>query len=162
MKKGLRITLLSLAMIISFVSLALSGASGRESAALADAKSEQEIRRELENFRQAYLNRDEAKMALIFAEDSIVTYSSGRIVGKADYVRAQTAPPQGQATRESFEYEEVVIHQYGDTIVLSTVSVIKGKDRNGAPVAVRQRATITTLKQQGRWKTVAMHLTILP
>jgi ketosteroid isomerase-like protein len=67
----------------------------------------------------------------------------------------------GSLKYESLKFDEIKVHAYGDTAVVTGRSTATGKD-NGKEFAGQFRYTRVYVKRQGRWQIVATQATRIP
>jgi ketosteroid isomerase-like protein len=118
---------------------------------------------------QAVLQMEEALRVAVTKGDM---KAYGRIVGD-DYVftnqdavvrtkaQVMSAYDSGSLKYESIKFDEIKVHAYGDTAVLTGRSTQTGKD-NGKDIAGQFRYTRVYVKRQGTWQIVATQSTRIP
>jgi hypothetical protein len=77
---------------------------------------------------------------------------------KAEMVSAYDS---GKLKYESVKFDEIKVHPYGETAVVTARSTAKGQD-NGKDFSGQYRYTRVYVKRQGRWQLVATQSTRIP
>jgi ketosteroid isomerase-like protein len=118
---------------------------------------------------QAVMQMEEALRVAVSKSD---TKAYGRIVGD-DYVytnqdalvrtKAQVMSDydSGSLKYESLKFDEIKVHAYGDTAVVTGRQTVKAQD-NGKDISGQFRYTRVYVKRQGRWQLVATQVTRIP
>ena len=151
MKRTLVIAVLALA--------AASIAGGQEQSPRTDQKSsvEQTIR-QLDNERiQAQIHADATALDRIYADDFIGIGPSGTVRHKPQVLSDFTS---GHLKFQSITTDEVQVRVYENTAVETGLSTMVGQDK-GKAVPRDNRFTRVWVKQQGRWRLVANHYSLL-
>ena len=151
MKRTLVIAVLALA--------AASIAGGQEQSPRTDQKSsvEQTIR-QLDNERiQAQIHADATALDHIYADDFIGIGPSGTVRHKPQVLSDFTS---GHLKFQSITTDEVQVRVYENTAVETGLSTMVGQDK-GKAVPRDNRFTRVWVKQQGRWRLVANHYSLL-
>jgi len=131
-------------------------ASGEEAFRRAD-----EVNQELVATIQDFLSKVPANQRetydRFFADDVIYTRNSGQVVYKKEILAdaGNPAPPRANAT---YNGENFVVHQYGDTAIVNFRLVMHGTDK-GNPVTRSFRNTGTFMKRNGQWQAIAWQAT---
>ena len=106
----------------------------------------------------AYQNNDAAKIAEFLTSDYTLTNSKGEVTTAADDINdAKT----GKVHYDVFENYDMTARVYGDT-----TAIVRGKTRvkgtsEGNPVDIVVQFTDTFVKQDGRWRLAAGHVSRL-
>jgi len=119
---------------------------------------EQAVRQMEEDLRVAISKGDAKAYGRIVGDDYVFTNQDAVIRTKAQMVSAYDS---GSIKYESVKFDEIKVHAYGDTAVLTGRSTIKGTD-NGKDISGQFRYTRVYVKRQGRWQLVATQLTHIP
>ncbi len=91
-------------------------------------------------------------VAPLLADKFVSTSNDGKITNRAQALAATKA-----SKYTSQEYEDVKVTVFGDTAIATGVSISKGTDASGKPMAT-QRWTDTWVKMSsGKWQCVASH-----
>jgi ketosteroid isomerase-like protein len=106
----------------------------------------------------AYLRGDADKIANFLTDDYTLTDSTGEISTAADdFEDAKT----GRVHYDVFENYDMKVRVYGDhTAVVTGKTKVKGNAR-GKPIDVIVQFTDTFVKQNGRWRLAAGHVSRL-
>ncbi len=116
------------------------------------SKAEQEIRQTLNAIADALVKNDTALLANHYADSYTITNAQGETTGRA--ARLELIK---NTKRESFSYGDVNIRVFGSTAVVIASPNFTTIDANGQKTNVKDRATITMMKNGGRWQIVAVH-----
>jgi ketosteroid isomerase-like protein len=116
-------------------------------------RTEQEIRRLLDELAIAHLRTDVAALDRIRADDIVFTTADGRVLQKAQMQLAQ-----GDLVLSVYAQDDVRVRVYGDAAVATGRITSEGMFR-GQPRAGQTRFTRVFAKRGGRWQLVANQLT---
>ena len=105
----------------------------------------------------ALVNADAAKLEQLYAETLVYTHSSGAVDDKAKYIANIKA---GGTKYLSINREGVKVNLYGDTAIVTCHALIKLK-ANGEDRTVDARMIHVYVKQKGRWQLAAHQTTKL-
>ena len=111
-----------------------------------------------EELRVAISKRDMKAYARIVGDDYVFTNQDAVIRTKAQMVSAYDA---GSINYESVMFDEIKVHAYGDTAVVTGRSTQKMKD-NDKDITGQFRYTRVYMKRQGKWQLVATQSTLIP
>jgi len=100
----------------------------------------------------ALVRRDATVFRRLLADGFIYT-EDDRTVGRDDLLRDIVAGPD---TVEAAHNEEMRVHRFGSTAVVTGWLVVRGRGASG-PFDRRYRFTDTWLRRGGRWQIVAAH-----
>jgi len=100
----------------------------------------------------ALIRRDATVFRRLLADGFIYT-EDDRTVGRDDLLRDIVAGPD---TVEAAHNEEMRVHRFGSTAVVTGWLVVRGRGASG-PFDRRYRFTDTWLRRGGRWQIVAAH-----
>jgi uncharacterized protein (TIGR02246 family) len=146
--------------VITVIALtATSLALGQEQSASRDQRSsvEQAIR-QVDNERiQAQIHADAAALDRIYADDFIGIGPSGTVRTKPQVLADFTSH---NLKFQSITTDEVQVRVYENTAVETGLSTMIGQDK-GKTVPRDNRFTRVWVKQQGRWRLVANHYSLL-
>jgi hypothetical protein len=121
-------------------------------------KSEQELMKVLDQLTEAYLRADPDVINRIYADDCIITGSTGAVMTKADLLKYLKS---GAVRYESYERDDLLLRLYGTTAVISAAitskSMSQGRESTG-----RSRVITVWVKQGGKWRFVAGQGTPIP
>ena len=147
-------------LVIAVLALtATSIALGQEQSANRDQRSsvEQAIR-QLDNERiQAQIGADAVALDRIYADYFIGVGPSGTVRTKPQVISDFTS---GALKFQSITTDEVQVRVYENTAVETGLSTMVGEDK-GKAVPRDNRFTRVWVKQQGRWRLVANHYSLL-
>ena len=148
------------ALTMAASSLALGQMAGKK-ANYANQKGdsvEQAMMQMEEELRVAISKRDMKAYARIVGDDYVFTNQDAVIRTKAQMVSAYDA---GSINYESVVFDEIKVHAYGDTAVVTGRSTQKMKD-NDKDITGQFRYTRVYVKRQGKWQLVATQSTRIP
>ena len=114
---------------------------------------EQELIKLEKEWADAYMKRDLAVLDRIEAADLVMTDFEGNVFTKALDIEEVKS---GVYTLESLVGDEMKVHIYGDTAVVTGRSKSKGRYK-GKDFDSQYRWTDTWVKIEGRWQCVAGH-----
>ncbi len=144
---------MSLAVVFALL-IAVTPASSQDTRTI-----EQEIRQLHELQRKAFVERDLATIDRLFAPDFIVTNPFGQFLNKQQTLdRVRT----GQIDFARFDRTLDYIKVYGNTVVAAgrETMVPRGKMK-GAGTVINLRMTTVWVRQNGQWREVARHTSII-
>ena len=147
------------ALTMAASSLALGQIAGKK-ANYAIQKSdsvEQEVQVE-EDLRVAISKGDTKAYGRIVGDDYVFTNQDAVVRTKAQMVSAYDS---GSLKYESVKFDEIKVHVYGDTAVVTGRQTVKAQD-NGKDISGQFRYTRVYVKRQGRWQLVATQVTRIP
>jgi len=114
--------------------------------------------RKVDNERiQAQIHADAAALDRIYAEDFIGVGPSGTVRTKPEVLSDFTS---GHLKFQSITTDEVQVRVYGNTAVETGLSTMVGQDA-GKTVPRDNRFTRVWVKQQGRWRIVSNHYSLV-
>jgi uncharacterized protein (TIGR02246 family) len=114
--------------------------------------------RKLDNERiQAQIHADAPALDRIYAPDFIGIGPSGTVRTKPQVLLDFTS---GNLKFQSITTDEVQVRVYGNTVVETGLSTMTGQDK-GKTVPRDNRFTRVWVKQQGHWRLVANHYSLL-
>jgi len=114
-----------------------------------------ELERQLSN---ALVKQDAAVLDRLWSNDLVFTFPNGKMSTKAQRLAGQKPSDQGdQSTNTN---DQVKVHLYGNTAVVTVLSTWKGK-AGTQDYSDQFQATHLWVKQQGRWQLVAAHVSQL-
>ena len=115
------------------------------------SKAEQEIKQTLGAIADALVKNDTALLANHYADSYTITNAQGETMGKAQRLELIK-----NTKRESFAYSDMNIRVFGNTAVVIASPNFTTVEANGQKTNVKDRATITLMKNGGRWQIVAV------
>ena len=151
----MRRTLVIAALVLTAVPIAL----GRQQSARREQRgSVEQAIRQVDNERiQAQIHADAAALDRIYADDFIGVGPSGTVRTKPQVISDFTS---GNLKFQSITTDDVQVRVYGNTAVETGRSTMNGQDK-GKAVPRDNRFTRVWVKQQGRWRLVANHYSLL-
>ena len=151
----MRRTLVIAALVLTAAPIALGQ---QQSARREQRGSVEQAIRQVDNERiQAQIHADAAALDRIYADDFIGIGPSGTVRTKAQVISDFTS---GNLKFQSITTDDVQVRVYGDTAVETGRSTMNGQDK-GKAVPRDNRFTRVWVKQQGRWRLVANHYSLL-
>ena len=106
---------------------------------------------------QAQIHADKAALDRIYADDFIGVGPSGTVRTKPQVISDFTS---GELKFQSITTDDVQVRVYGNTAVETGRSTMIGEDK-GKAVPRDNRFTRVWVKQQGRWRLVSNHYSLL-
>jgi uncharacterized protein (TIGR02246 family) len=148
------------ALIIAASSFALGQMTGRKAnySSQKDDSVEKAVMQMEEELRAAISKGDAKAYARIVGDDYVFTNADALMRTKAQMVSAYES---GSIKYESVKFDEIKVHPYGDTVVVTGRSTVKGMD-NGKDISGQSRYTRVYVKRQGKWQLVATQSTNIP
>src|SRR6267378_4679930 len=100
--------------------------------------------------------RDLDTLDRLLSDDFIFTTPNGDLSDKKKLIDdvKNDEPEAGQ----TIGYAEIRTHDYGETAVVNYLLTVKGKNKEGKDYTNRYRNTVAWVKQQGRWRMAAIHV----
>jgi uncharacterized protein (TIGR02246 family) len=151
----MRRILLLLLLIVACAGVARSqGTSGNE----ADAQTVKEVLKVEQERNQAVLNGDADVLERIYSDDFAYTNESGETPTKAQFVANFRS---GKRKFIKYTHDDIHVHVFGNTVVLngrSTSTYLY----NGTVYENPRRFTLVYVKQDGKWRVAALHVSTIP
>ena len=113
-----------------------------------------ELERQLSD---ALVREDAAVLDRLWSNDLVFTFPDGKVSNKAQRLALQKPAAQPSQSESETTNDEVKVHLYGNTAVVTVLSTWKGKANNQA-YSSQFQATHVWAKQKGRWQLVAAHV----
>jgi ketosteroid isomerase-like protein len=151
----LRAAAAALALVLATAALPTAAPLAAQSAGDVEA----EILRYQSAATDAYLRNDATAIDTLLADDFTLTDSRGRITSKADDVRAARAR---EVTYTEFRNVDQKVRVYGQAAVVTGRTLIQGETKDGTRIALDLNFTDTLVRQGGRWRMVASHVSRPP
>lgn len=129
----------------------------RGNMAVRNSNAEQEVRRLMREWDEAYMRRDTSALDRILADDFSFTDAAGKVSNKMQYIMAIIKSPDMMLIKP-FNSDDVNVRVYGDTAVVTGRSPLKGRPR-GRTLSDLYRFTDVWVNRQGRWQAVASQVT---
>ena len=148
------------ALTMAASSLALGQMTGKK-ANYANQKVdsvEQAVMQLEEELRVAITKGDMKAYGRLVGDDYVYTNQDAVVRTKAQMVSAYDS---GSLKYESAKFDEIKVHAYGETAVVTGRNTTKGKD-NGKDFVGQFRYTRVYVKRQGTWQLVATQATRIP
>ena len=137
-----------------------SGQRASDAPSAQDTRAEAEIRKQSADEVQAFLRRDAAAMAHLWADDFVVTNPLNRFVTKRQVLEMVES---GVLVITAFERQIEYIKVYGDTVILvGRETVTWGGKMPNAGQTEQLRITAIWMERDGRWQQVARHANVVP
>ena len=111
-----------------------------------------------EELRVAISKGDAQAYARIVGDDYVFTNQDAVVRNKAQMVSSYDS---GSIKYEAVKFDELKVHAYGDTAVVTGRSTVKGQD-GGKDISGVFRYTRVYVKRQGSWQLVATQTTTIP
>ncbi len=151
MSRTLPIGLLLLALLVAAL------AQSQTKAAKGNGASEQALK-DLENrWVDSLTKGDTATVDSILANGYVSTNEDGSVTDKQALISALKS---GDLKFDSVKNDELNVHQYGNAAVVTGIGSQSGTYK-GKPLPSKVRFTDTFVKQNGKWKAVASHLSAM-
>jgi ketosteroid isomerase-like protein len=113
---------------------------------------------ELERQLSDALAREDAKVLdRLWSNDLVFTFPNGKVSNKAQRLAGQKPAAQPRQSESKTTNDEVRVHLYGNTAVVTVLSTWSGKTNDEA-YSSQFQATHVWVKQGGRWQLVAAHV----
>jgi ketosteroid isomerase-like protein len=119
---------------------------------------EQAVMQMEEELRVAVSKSDTKAYGRIVGDDYVYTNQDALVRTKAQVMSDYDS---GSLKYESIKFDEIKVHAYGDTAVVTGRSTAKGQD-NGKDFSGQFRYTRVYVKRQGSWQIVATQSTRIP
>jgi ketosteroid isomerase-like protein len=143
-----------LAVITTVTSLALGQTADKR--LIGRSGGEQELAELDRKFVEAYIRNDTPFMETILSDDVTIINTQGKVLLKDDALKMRFGPNPGVTYDLSNPVDEVSVHLYGDTAVVTGRTTLKAS-RKGKTFTILGRYTRVYVKLQGHWRVVAFH-----
>ena len=146
--------ILSIVLLIAFgTSLTYGQAKNSAKPRISNAETELiELERQLS---ESLVNQNATVLDHLWSNDLVFTFPNGQMSNKAQRLAGQK--PVAQSEQSSNTNDEVKIHLYGNTAVVTVLSTWKGKEGT-KEYSDQYQATHVWARQHGRWQLVAAHV----
>lgn len=104
---------------------------------------------------EALVKEDAAVLDRLWSNDLVFTFPNGKVSTKAQRLASQK--PSDQSSQSTNINDQVKVHLYGNTAVVTVLSTWKGK-AGAQEYSDQYQATHVWVKQQGRWQLVSAHV----
>ena len=117
----------------------------------AQSKAEQEVRQTLDAIASALVKSDVAALSNFYDDSYTITNPQGETMNKTERLELIK-----NSRRESFSYGDANIRVFGNTAIVIASPTYTSVGANGERTNYKDRATITMMKNGGRWQIVAV------
>jgi ketosteroid isomerase-like protein len=114
-------------------------------------RTEQELLEANQSYDMALVRGDATALDRIYSDEFIYTTPDGEVRDKAHQLAFTRS---GDLRPESGQSDDVRVHIYGNTAVMTGRFMAKGKFRDKV-INIRERYTAVWVKRRGRWQLVA-------
>jgi ketosteroid isomerase-like protein len=118
--------------------------------------AEQEIRDLERKFEHAVLKGDVAFFERVLAKNFLHTTQTGKMRDREQWLANHKA---GQSSYDALNVDQLTVHIYGDSAVVTAVIKPTGHDSQGKPIEGQYRFLRVWAKQSGAWQVVAFQST---
>jgi len=118
--------------------------------------AEQEIRDLERKFEQAVLKGDVAFFERVLAKNFLHTTQTGKMRDREQWLSNHKA---GQSSYDALNVDQLTVHIYGDSAVVTAIIKPTGRDSQGKPIEGQYRYLRVWSKQNGAWQVVAFQST---
>lgn len=131
-------------------------------AAQAQSKGHQSkgIERELMQLQRAEddaeAKKDLAALERLLSDDFIFTAPTGAVSDKKQLI--EDVKNDVPANSQTISYDDVKAYLYKQSAVVNYLLIVKGTDKEQKEYTNRYRNTVVWVKQQGRWRMAAIHV----
>jgi ketosteroid isomerase-like protein len=123
------------------------------------SKTEQELMEITRQLTEASKRGDKKVFERYFADDYSSTNIYGKVIQKAQILENMSSSPL--ALHFKTDFEEVQVREYGNMALLSLKSNSRS-EVNGQQLTQSYRATDVFMKQNGQWRLLSRHVSIIP
>ena len=113
-----------------------------------------ELERQLSD---ALVREDAAVLGRLWSNDLVFTFPDGKMSNKARRLASQKPAAQPSQSESETSNDDVIVHVYGNTAVVTVLSTWRGK-ANNQEYSSQFQATHVWVRQAGRWQLVAAHV----
>jgi ketosteroid isomerase-like protein len=118
--------------------------------------AEREVRELERKFEQAVIKGDIAFFDRVLAKDFTHTTQSGKFRDRQEWLANHKA---GQSNYDALNVDQLAVHAYGDTAVVTAAIKPQGRDSQGKPMEGRYRYLRVWVRRDGTWQVVAFQST---
>jgi ketosteroid isomerase-like protein len=105
---------------------------------------------------EAEAKKDLATLNRLLSDDFICTAPTGAISDKKQLIEdVKSDEPEA---RQTINYDEVKVYDYGNTAVVSYLLTVNGRDKDAKDYTHRFRNTVIWVRQQKLWRMAAIHV----
>jgi hypothetical protein len=141
----MRVTLL----LLSALALGASPARGQQTASRAGSTTERTLIRLENEWTRGLVQRDTALFQRLLAPRFVYT-EDAQVMTRDDVIRGVIGPERVRSASN----EDMTVHDYGNTAVVTGILNVRGTSRNG-PFSRRYRYTDTWHRLDGAWRVIA-------
>jgi ketosteroid isomerase-like protein len=117
---------------------------------------EQELMQLQRATEEAEDKKDLTTLARLLTDDYIFTAPGGTVTDKKKLIEEVQNNVSDEP--QTISYEDVKSQVYGKAAVVNYLLIGKGRDKDGKDTISRYRNTVGWVKQQGRWRMAAIHV----
>jgi ketosteroid isomerase-like protein len=140
-------------ILTTCLALFLAGAAAAETAA------EKAVKASIESLRQALIKRDRAALDKLTTPDLLYSHSQGRLENKAQFLDANSRPPEGY---DAVEFGPTEFRTHGDTVLVRGDWIIKNRAANGQVTDIKINVLQVWVKSKAGWQLAARQSTRYP
>ena len=141
--------------IVLLIALAMSATAAQAKRKPPTRSVEAELIELERQLSEALVKQDAAVLDRLWSKDLVFTFPNGHLSNKAQRLAGQK--PSAESAQSTNTNDEVKIHLYGETAVVTVLSTWKGM-AGTQEYRDQYQATHVWAKQQGRWQLVAAHV----
>jgi len=134
----------------------------KPSDSLNELKADDQLKAMLRDFLAGAGKNDPAAHDRFWADDLVYTGASGKMHTKAEIMKSvredAAKPPDPHAPKESYDAEDIVVHDFGNFAVVN-FRLVAHSDDHGKQETSYYRNTGTFAKRNGQWQVVAWQAT---
>ena len=149
---------LQLNLLLTIAVASLASAQSENKVALTQRSVEHQLVELERQLSDALVKQDAAVLDGLWSNDLVFTFPNGKVSTKAQRLAGQK--PLDQYAQSTNTNDQVKVHLYGNTAVVTVLSTWKGK-AGTQEYSDQYQATHVWVKQQGRWQLVAAHVSQL-
>ena len=149
---------LQLNLLLTIAVASLASAQSENKVALTQPSVELQLVELERQLSDALVKQDAAVLDGLWSNDLVFTFPNGKVSTKAQRLAGQK--PLDQSAQSTNTNDQVKVHLYGNTAVVTVLSTWKGK-AGTQEYSDQYQATHVWVKQQGRWQLVAAHVSQL-
>jgi len=105
---------------------------------------------------EAEAKKDVAALDRLLSDDFIFTAPTGAVSDKKHLI--EDIKNDSPANSQTVSYDDVKAYLYGQSAVVNYLLIVKGTDKEKKEYTNRYRNTVVWLKQHGRWRMAAIHV----
>jgi len=140
--------------VLTLISV-LSACGEAKKATVDAATAEKEVRAVNEEYDRAMKQQDAAAIEKLYAEDTKVVESNGKLLTKADVIATAKA---GETKYDEGQSSDITVRVHGDTAVVNGKWTQKGTVKGQAFAGALQYTTVY-MKHDGKWQVISDQVT---